>query len=114
MEGLVPLLPLVGILLVFWLLVIRPGTRRERERRAMQAALAVGDRIILTSGFFATIAAIRDDRADIELAPGTTVTVALGAVAGLDPAFEAGSASGPDLHKKTTGADASTPESEES
>ena len=85
MEGLVPLLPLVGIVLVFWLLVIRPGVRRERERRSMQAALAVGDQVVLTSGFFGTIRALHDDRADIELAPGTTVTVALGAVGGLDP-----------------------------
>lgn len=110
MEGLVPLLPMVGILLVFWLLVIRPGARRERERRAMQDALSVGDEIILTSGFFGTIRSIDDDRADIDLAPGVTVTVALGAVGGLATPPTAG----PDLSKTTTDADASTtPESEE-
>lgn len=111
MEGLVPPLLLVSTLLVFWLLVIRPGVRRERERRLMQDSLNVGDRVILTSGFFGTVRALHDDRAEIDLAPGTTVTVALGAVGGLAPAPEAG----PDLHKTTTDAEASTtPESEES
>ncbi len=114
MEGLAPLLPLLGIVLVFWLLVIRPGVRRERERRSMQASLAVGDRVVLTSGFFGTIAALRDDRADITLAPGTTVTVALGAIGGLDPEAPAAQA-GPDLSKKTIDAESSTTsESEES
>ena len=37
---------------------------------------------------------LHDDRADIEIAPGTTVTVALGAVGGLAP-----ETTGPDLTK---------------
>lgn len=106
MEGLVPLLPLVGFAAIFWLLVIRPGVRRERERRAMQSSLSVGDAIILTSGFFGTIRALHEDRAEVELAPGTTVTVALGAVGGLAPEApapldETGLPT-PDLSKTTT------------
>jgi preprotein translocase subunit YajC len=111
-EGLVTLLPIVGILLVFWLLMIRPGLRRERERRSMQADLVVGDRIILTSGFFGTIAALHDDRADIELAPDVTVTVALGAVAGLEPVADPAEP-GPNLHKTTDPEASRTPGSEE-
>jgi preprotein translocase subunit YajC len=100
----------VGTLIVFWLFVVRPGVRRERERRSMQDSLHVGDKVVLTSGFFGTIRVLHEDRADIELAPGTTVTVALGAVGGLAPEPLAG----PDLHKTTSDAEASTtPESEE-
>lgn len=95
MEGLVPPLLLVGMLLVFWLLVVRPGVRRERDRREMQSALQVGDRVVLTSGFFGTITAVHDDRADIELAPGTVVTVALGAVGGLAPTGDPETTTGP-------------------
>ena len=125
MEGLVPVLPILGIALVFWLLVIRPGVRRERERRSMQSSLAVGDRVILTSGFFGTIRTLHNDRAEIELAPGTTVTVALGAVGGLDPAHERTTdptnelttERGTDLrkptHPTTSDAPTSTPEPEE-
>lgn len=76
----------------------------------MQSALAVGDRVILTSGFFGTIVSIDDDRADLELSPGTTVTVALGAVAGPQP----DQTSTPDLHKTNDPEASPTPESEES
>jgi preprotein translocase subunit YajC len=117
-EGLVPLLPIVGIFLVFWLLVVRPGVRRERERRTMQAALSVGDKVILTSGFYGTIASLDDERADIELAPGTTVTVALGAVAGPQPprdsAPDSAPEGAPDLHKTNDSEASTTPGSEES
>lgn len=104
MEGLVPLLPLLGILLVFWLLVIRPASRRQREMRTMQAALAVGDRVMTTSGFYGTLLVLHDDRAEIELAPGTTVTIARAAIAGPDPASassepEPDTESGPRLDK---------------
>ena len=34
------LLPLIGIALLFWLLIIRPQSRRQRELRAMQASLS--------------------------------------------------------------------------
>lgn len=80
MEGLVGLLPLLGILLIFWLLVIRPASRRQKDQLRMQSSLAVGDRVVLTSGFFGTLTALHDDRLEVELAPGTTVTVARAAV----------------------------------
>ena len=119
MEGFAPVLPILGIALVFWLLVIRPGVRRERERRSMQSSLSVGDRVVLTSGFFGTIRAIHDDRADIELSPGTTVTVALGAVGGIEPPTDPAPHAEPttDLrktaHPTTSDAPTSTPEPEE-
>jgi preprotein translocase subunit YajC len=84
-DGLVGLLPLVGILLIFWLLVIRPASRRQKTQLQMQSGLDVGDRIVLTSGFFATVTAIHDDRLEVELAPGTTVTVARAAVGSVVP-----------------------------
>ncbi len=115
MDGLVGLLPLVGILLIFWLLVIRPASRRQKTQLQMQSALGVGDRIVLTSGFFATVTAIHDDRLEVELAPGTTVTVARAAVGSVVPQDaedldEAEYADDPDeverptLEKKTTDA----------
>ena len=79
MTGL-ELLPLVGIVLLFWLLILRPAARRSKEQYRMQSELAVGDDVLLTSGFFGTITVLHDDRLEIELAPGTTVTVARGAV----------------------------------
>jgi preprotein translocase subunit YajC len=79
-ESLASLLPLVGIALLFWLLLIRPAQRRQRETLRMQSAIAVGDEVMLTSGIFGTVQAVVDDRFEVEIAPGVVVTVARGAV----------------------------------
>ncbi len=55
------LLPLVGIALLFWLFIIRPASRRQKELGRMQSSLTVGDEIVLTSGVFATVQGIEDD-----------------------------------------------------
>lgn len=90
MQGLVSLLPLVGIALFFWLLIVRPATRRQKDLARMQSSLEVGDQVVLTSGFYGTLRAILDDRIEVDLAPDVTVTVARGAVgsvvAAVDPA----------------------------
>lgn len=82
MSEVVNLLPLVGILLLFWLVLIRPQQRRNRELRAMQHSLKVGDEVILTSGIIGTIRSLADDEVGLEVAPGMTLRIARGAVGG--------------------------------
>jgi preprotein translocase subunit YajC len=74
------LLPLLGIALLFWFLMIRPAQRRQRETRQMQASLEVGDEVMLTSGIYATIRSISDDRVTVEVSPGVAIEVARGAI----------------------------------
>lgn len=88
MPELVQLLPLVGIALLFWLLVIRPASRRQRELTRMQSALSVGDEVILTSGVFGTLVELAEDRVGVEIAPGVVIHVARGAVGTVVPREE--------------------------
>lgn len=85
MKEFASLLPLVGIILVFWLLVIRPASRRNREMARLQSALKVGDRVILGSGFYGTLRSVDDDPIDVQLADGVVVQVARGAVVRVIP-----------------------------
>ncbi len=80
MQELASLLPLVAIGLLFWLLLIRPQSRRQREVRQMQAALNVGDHVMLTAGIYGVLRSLEDDRVRIEIAPNTVIEVARGAV----------------------------------
>jgi preprotein translocase subunit YajC len=79
-SELASLLPLVAIALLFWLLLIRPASKRQREVRQMQASLAVGDEVMLTSGIYGVLRSLDDDRVQAEIAPGVVVEVARGAV----------------------------------
>jgi preprotein translocase subunit YajC len=74
------LLPLVGIALLFWLFIIRPASRRQKELGRMQSSLTVGDEIVLTSGVYGTVGRVEDDHLLVEVAPGVSIKVARGAV----------------------------------
>ena len=73
--------PLVLLVLVFWLLVLRPSRKRQQEAQRTQSALVPGARIMLTSGLFGTVVRLDDASLQLELAPGTVVEVHRQAVA---------------------------------
>ena len=88
MEGLVSLLPLVGIALLFWILIIRPAQRRQKELGRMQSSLDVGDEVMLTSGVFGTLQSLADDHVMVVVADGVTLKVARGAIGSVVPQAE--------------------------
>ena len=79
-------LPLIAIALLFWLLIIRPASKRQKDVAKLQAGLGSGDRVLLSSGLFGTVRETQEDRIRVEIAPGVVVDVARGAVAAVDPA----------------------------
>jgi preprotein translocase subunit YajC len=83
-EQLLSLLPLLAIVLLFWLLVIRPAQKRQKATARLQSSLEVGQRVMLTSGVFGTVSSIEDDRLRIVVAEGVELEVVRAAVAGVD------------------------------
>ena len=62
-------LPIVLIILAFWLLAIRPARKRQQEAQRVQNSLEIGARVMLTSGIFGRVAGLDDDTVDLEVAP---------------------------------------------
>ena len=88
----VQLLPLLAIVLLFWVMVVRPASRRQKELARLQASLQPGQQVMLASGIFGTIRSLTDDRARVELAAGVEVEVVRGAITTVvDPAHHDGS-----------------------
>jgi preprotein translocase subunit YajC len=82
-------LPIVLIILAFWLLAIRPARKRQQEAQRVQNSLEIGARVMLTSGIFGRVAGLDDDTVDLEVAPGVSITALRPAVARVvDPATE--------------------------
>jgi len=81
---LVSLLPLIGIALLFWLFIIRPASRRQRELARMQGSLTVGDQIVMTSGVYGTVRDVADDHVVLEIADGVRIKIARAAVGTID------------------------------
>ncbi len=74
-------LPLILIVIAFWFLVLRPARNRQKEFMATQNALEPGARVMLASGIFGELVAVRDDEVDIRVAPDVVLAVARQAVA---------------------------------
>ncbi len=72
-------LPLVLLVVVGYLLLIRPARNRAKAAAQLQAALSPGDEVMLTSGIFATVIEINADSdveiVRVEVGPGTQIRV---------------------------------------
>jgi len=74
-EGFLSLLPLVLIFVVFYFLLIRPQSKRQKEHRDMVAALQRGDEVATAGGLVGKLAEISDSFVQVELANNVLVTV---------------------------------------
>ena len=80
MKILSSLLPLVLLIGAFWFLVLRPNKKRQTDAAKLRNSLAMGQRVVTTSGVFGTIVRIDDESFQLEIAPGVTVTWLKGAI----------------------------------
>jgi preprotein translocase subunit YajC len=84
-EGAASLLPLLLFVAVFWLLLIRPQRKRQRELMDLQGSVQPGADVMLSAGMFGRVTGTVDDPAAgelllVEVAPGVEIKVARGAV----------------------------------
>ena len=78
------LLPMILVFGVFYLLLIRPQQRKQRELQSTIAQLKAGDRVITTGGVVGKITEVRDTSFLIRSADKTILEIARTAVAGVD------------------------------
>ena len=84
-NPLVTFLPLIGLFVVFYFLMIRPQMKRQKEQRAMLSALAKGDEVVTTGGIAGRIEDVGESFLTVEIASGIKVRVQKGAVSQVLP-----------------------------
>jgi preprotein translocase subunit YajC len=62
------LLPMVAIFVIFYFLLIRPQSKRQKEHDEMLKALGRGDRVVLTGGLHGTVVGLSEDVLTLEIA----------------------------------------------
>jgi preprotein translocase subunit YajC len=70
-----------GLILLTWVLFIRPRRSAVARQRQVLAALSSGDQVVTVGGIYGTIVAIDGDEVRLEVAPDVVVRVARRAVA---------------------------------
>ena len=84
-ADLMTFLPMIGIFVVFYFLLIRPNQKRAKDAKAMLEALQKGDEVVTAGGLVGKIAKLTDQYASIEIAPNVEITVQRQAVSQLLP-----------------------------
>ena len=76
------LIMLVAIFAIFYFLMIRPESKRRKERQEMIDSLQRGDRIVTIGGLYGEVQDVHDDKVVIKIAEGLKVEVAKTAISG--------------------------------
>lgn len=75
--GIGQFLPLVLIFAVFYFLLIRPQQAKQKEMKAMIAAIKRGDKVVTGGGILAEVTKVKEgsNEIEVELAPNVRVIV---------------------------------------
>jgi len=84
LGGLAQLLPLVLIIAVFYVLLIRPQQKRQRQLQETVASLKIGDRVVTNGGIIGVITTVRDSSFLIRSADKSIIEIARTAIADID------------------------------
>jgi preprotein translocase subunit YajC len=74
-DPLMSMLPLLLIFAVFYFLLIRPQSKRQKEHKEMVAKLAVGDEVVTAGGVLGKITEIGEQFLQVEVADGVRIRI---------------------------------------
>src|SRR5438874_12623751 len=78
------MIPMILVFGVFYLLLIRPQQKKQRQLQETVSQLKAGDKVVTTGGIVGVITAVRDTSFLIRSAEKTILEIARTAVAGVD------------------------------
>lgn len=84
-AGWIAFLPMFGIVVLFYFLLIRPQAKRAKEHKQMVDALQRGDEVITNGGILGLVLNVSEAYVIIEVAPAIEVTVLKSSVQTLLP-----------------------------
>ncbi|MGD8378548.1 MAG: preprotein translocase subunit YajC [Gammaproteobacteria bacterium] len=84
-NPLLTFLPLAVIFILFYFLLIRPQSKRQKEHRKMVEALNKGDEVVTNGGVLGRVTRVGEQFVSVEVADGVELKIQKHAVAALLP-----------------------------
>jgi preprotein translocase subunit YajC len=83
--GMLSILPFILIMLILYFLMIRPQSKRQKEKRLMIEAIKKGDRIVTIGGIHGTVVGLKNQGkiVVIKVDKNTSLTIIKSSIAGL-------------------------------
>lgn len=82
------IIPLIFIFVIFYFLMIRPQTKRQKEHQALISSLKTGDKVITNSGIHGIIANVKDRTVIVKVADNVKLEFDRAAVATVEKSSE--------------------------
>ena len=82
MDIFTSLMPILLLVVIFWLLIFRPQQKRLKAQQAMLSAIRRGDTVVTTGGIVGKVTkAVDGEDLEVEIATGVKVKLVRGMVA---------------------------------
>lgn len=75
------LIPILGIFVIFYFLLLRPQQKKQKELQKMIEALKKGDRVMTTGGIFGTVVGLKENILVLKIDENTKIELVKSAVA---------------------------------
>jgi preprotein translocase subunit YajC len=85
-SGFLGLLPIVAIFAIFYLLIIRPQNKKQKETQRMLADLKKGDRVVTIGGVHGTIQSLKDSSVILKVDENCKIEFSRSAIASIEAA----------------------------
>ena len=84
-DPLLGFLPLIVIFVLFYFLLIRPQTKKQKEHRAMVEALGTGDEVVTGGGVLGKVTEVGEQFVTVEVANNVVIKVQKHTIAAVLP-----------------------------
>ena len=78
-------LPLIVIFVVFYFILIRPQTKKQKEHQEMINALEVGNEVVTAGGILGKIQEMNENYVNLEIAENVTIKIQRQTISSLLP-----------------------------
>jgi preprotein translocase subunit YajC len=82
-SGVFGFLPILLIIVIFYVLMIMPAQRRQKKVNEMLRNLKNGDKVITNGGIYGTIVGLEDTAVQLRIADQVKIKISRSAIAGL-------------------------------
>jgi preprotein translocase subunit YajC len=65
--------PIIGMIAIFWFLIIRPQMKQQKEHREKVEGIKRGDEVVTAGGLIGKVAKVDDNYVELDLAKGVRV-----------------------------------------
>jgi preprotein translocase subunit YajC len=81
-------LPLILVFLIFYFLILRPQSKRQKDMQKMIEALKKGDRVLTSGGLYGDVVDVKGDTVILKVADNVKMEFAKSAVVSVAPRGE--------------------------